>query len=109
MRNFVLLGCVLVSFSGCVGLPPTDLNVEELRELEDNGSEGEVNLPPPIIDIRNLEGEVDVPPDLLFCDCRFVVEETMDGLVCFGMRCSDGCPPETTRCAEAIGGCTIRR
>lgn len=105
-KVILILGLwVFVLGSGCVALGPVEYREEELSIL--NEEEPDVVLTPSA-EMLDFEAPSVESPLLEMCDCRFQVSED-NGLTCFEMVCSEGCPPETVQCASAIGGCTLSR
>jgi len=90
-----------------VAQPTIEYQEENLNIL--NVEDPDTVLLPEITELDfEASSEEDPPIVAELCDCRFSVSQN-NGLICFGMVCSDSCPEHTRACASLIGGCTLRR
>lgn len=92
----------ILLLAGCLNAPPSALNIEELRELENTGENDIIYTP----GLDYEEPAVDLPPLMSYepCICAYYSWRER-GLICVGLVCTDSCPTETRTCNESRRAC----
>lgn len=103
---------VFLVLYGCAN--PVSSNEEYLNELNVEDPESEVVIIPggtslTIVDIEDPDLGLVTGEDATYmpCICEWDSWRTGNGLICFGIVCTDSCPQCVIDCNEARRACTI--